>query len=230
MQGFSLKTKLKKIAKIRLFSQLKNAVLGRALRLREKQIEKEALRLFDTPQKILVKRFFEIMETGKLSLLQKDRKKLKHHDLLKIWNDLLDYYYRNTSKKSWQKFLRDFKRKEELKAKILRANIALELIRYGSEDGLKELKSMGIPTNSLDNIMSGINRFQTSIEMIEAQQQAQEKGEAAKFIDLLVSLKMQLGRDVNLDTMTLEEWVATIKKISEKNEKERELIEKSKRK
>ena len=78
--------------------------------------------------------------------------------------------------------------------------------------------------------MSGINRFQTSIEMIEAQQQAQEKGEAAKFIDLLVSLKMQLGRDVNLDTMTLEEWVATIKKISEKNEKERELIEKSKRK
>lgn len=230
MQGFSLKTKLKKIAKIRLFSQLKNAVLGRALRLREKQIEKEALRLFDTPQKILVKRFFEIMETGKLSLLQKDRKKLKYHDLLKIWNDLLDYYYQNTSKKSWQKFLRDFRRKEELKAKILRSNIALELIRYGSEDGLKELKSMGIPTNSLDNIMSGINRFQTSIEMIEAQQQAQEKGEAAKFIDLLVSLKMQLGRDVNLDTMTLEEWVATIKKIHEKNEKERELIEKSKRK
>ena len=44
---------------------------------------------------------------------------------------------------------------------------------------------MGIPTNSLDSIMSGINRFQTSIEMIEAQQQAQEKGEAAKFIDLI---------------------------------------------
>lgn len=104
------------------------------------------------------------------------------------------------------------------------------MIRHGGEDGLKELKSMGIPTNSLDSIMSGINRFQTSIDMIEAQRKTQEQGEAAKFIDLLVSVEMQLGKDVNLETMTLEKWVTTIKKISEKNEKERELIEKSKRK
>lgn len=149
---------------------------------------------------------------------------------MEIWNNLLEYYYLNTSKKSWQKFINDLKKKTDLKCKISVCEIALDLIAFGDEDGLNVLKEYNIPTNSLASIKSGINRLKTSIDLIDAMQNNDNKKESYSFHEMLGSIEMQLGYQLKVDEISLERWIGIIKSLNKKHEIEQQSINKLKSK
>lgn len=171
------------------------------------------------------------METKNLSLLKVNPKtKIKHHDLNLIWNELLDYYYKNTSKKSWGKFLKDIDRKTKLESKLLLIDYALELIRLGDEEGILMLNRMNIKTDSLIDIKQGINRIKTSIDMLSAMQNKSETEEAVTFFDMLAKVELQIGYQIKIDDVSLDRWVSIIKILYEKHKAESEAINKMKNK
>ena len=64
---------------------------------------KKLSQLYDTPRKISVERFYEIMETGNLDLLKvKPEDEVREKRLIDVWLDLQEYYYVNTNKVSFQ--------------------------------------------------------------------------------------------------------------------------------
>lgn len=198
----------------------------------QRRIKKEESSLYATPSQLNVQTFFQIMETSDLSLLRRPRKKplkLKQINLNDVWYDLLDYYYSNTNKKSWEDFVGYINDRLSVSNEILLAEASINLIALGDEEGIKVLKSIDMPTSSIKAMKAAINRKKTAIELMDAKRHKSDKGEAVKFESLLASIELQLGYQLRPDELTLARWVGLINTLRIKHEAEKEALKKNKK-
>ncbi len=198
----------------------------------QRRIKKEESSLYATPSQLNVQTFFQIMETNNLNLLRRPRKKplkLKKVNLNDVWYDLLDYFYSNTNKQSWEEFMDYMKDRLSVSNEILLAEASISLIALGDEEGIKLLKSMNIPTSSIKAIKGAINRKKTAIELMDAKRHKTEKKDAVRFESLLASVEMQIGYQLKPEEITLARWVGLINTLRIKQEAEKESLKRHKR-
>jgi len=192
----------------------------------------QKLELFDTPEKINIRTFYRILETGDLSMLANE-KSLVNEDqadlLTETWNNLLDFYYRNTNTQAWENFLRNFRNVVKIQNEITSCKAAYEMCLLFDNRGFAHLKTFGIKSENLDAIKSAINAKQTKLEFAENKLKNKNEGEAFKFYKILVSVKNAIKRDIDTDKTCLAEWVEILAGIAEQNKAEHEALNKHKR-
>lgn len=186
--------------------------------------------LYDTPRKISVERFYEIMETGNLDLLKvKPEDEVREKRLIDVWLDLQEYYYVNTNKVSFQKFKDNFKRYVLLQNEITACNAALMLVDLNDETGFEILEYFGIRGKDEKEIRSAILRKETKLEFAKNRLSKGEKKDAIGFYKIVASVERGIGRQLNLAEVNLERWVAYLDEIKTKNELEKQRVHKNKR-
>ena len=144
-------------------------------------------------------------------------------------NKRLDFYYSNTNKQSWQKFIRDYKKEIQLRSEIVICKSGLSLIELGSSNGLLLLKDMKVDISTINTIESAINRKNTKLNLIKDTQRKDENNEGIKFMEIKASLQLQLPYYLNTKIVSLEDWCGIIKGLNNKNKAENEMQSKGRR-
>lgn len=205
---------------------MKYSLLHPFQRLPEQQLE-----LFDTPEKISMKVFYKILETNDLKLLANNPSLLKEKDgetLNDVWLSLLDFYYRNTNKQSWENFLRNLKAVTKIQNELTGCRAAYEMCLLGDERGFENLKKFGIQSENLDAVRSQILSKETKLDFAERKLKKKDEGEAFNMYRMLANLRISNSITVDIEKVCLAEWVEILKGISERNKAEREAYNKSK--
>lgn len=178
--------------------------------------------LYDTPRKINVETFFEIMTTGNLLLLKVNPgEKVSEKRLSDAWLDLQEYYYSNTNNLSFKRFKENLKKALMLEAEISACWAALVVIEFGDEDGYELLKKSGISSMDEKAIRSVILRKETKLELIKSRLGNNDKKEAVNFYKIVASVESGLNRQLNLSEINLERWVAYLSELKDKNDEVR---------
>lgn len=199
--------------------------------------------LYDTPRKIPVEVFYRIMETGDLTLLiiQSEKPMLQRlwerirkpkddtKRLYGVWLDLQEYYYANTNKQSFQRFKDNFKRVILLQNEITGCYAGLRLVELGENEGLDILKQFGITATEPQQIQSAINRKETKLEFAKNKLGDNDKKEAVSFYKQVASVESNLNRQLNLNEINLERWVAYLEEIKQRYEAQKKELTKNKR-
>lgn len=203
----------------------------------EKVGTEQSLKLYDTPRKLNIETFYEIMETGNLELLIVNQpEKLNELQQLKlnekltdIWLDLQEFYYSNTNKQSFNKFKHNFKQVILLQNEITGCNAGLKLVELGfPEKGFEILEYFKISYTDTKNIKSAILRKETKLEFAKNKLDKGDKKESVSFYKIVASVERNLNRQLNLKEINLERWVAYLGEIREKSEAEKKLVQKNK--
>lgn len=105
---------------------------------------------------------------------------------------------------------------------------SLALIDLGDEEGLNVLEELKVDTTSLESIKAAINRRKTAIDLMDARQSAENKGEAVKYEDMIASVELQLGYQLKLNGVSLSRWVGILNTLKKKREAEKAAIKNSK--
>jgi hypothetical protein len=204
----------------------------------------QTLSLYDTPKKLQVELFYEIMETRELKLLmvnpkeelsEKQNQELSLR-LIDVWFDLQEFYYSHTNKQSFDRFKDSLRRVIQLENEITTCIAALELVKLESADEsiFEVLKKFGINTQDAGKIHKAILRKKTKLEFaknkLDNKSSDTDKKEVASFYKLLAGVERQLNRQLNIQEINLERWVAYLEDIREKSEAEKKAASKTKSK
>jgi hypothetical protein len=175
--------------------------------------------LYDTPRKINMETFYEIMSTGNLGLLKVNPDQKVSEQLLNdVWFDLQEYYYLNTNKLSFSRFKENFKKVSVLRGETVACKSALMLIEFGDEQGYEFLKNFGINSRDEKSIRSAILRRETKLELVINKLGDNSKKEAVSFYKTVAIVEGWLNRQLNLSEVNLERWVAYLNEIKIKSE------------
>lgn len=200
--------------------------------------EVEQLPLYDTPRKLNVETFYQIMETGDLELLivppkpeNLNLEKLSQR-LNDVWLDLQEYYYSNTNETSFKRFKDNFRKVILIQNEITGCYAALKLIELGLEEGYETLKFFGVNQEDIEGIRSAIGRKETKLDFAKNKLDTNDKKQAVGFFKIVASVERNLNRQLDLKEVSLERWVAYLDEIKQKNEAERQAAQniKSKKK
>ena len=178
----------------------------------------KSLQLYDTPKKIRVQTFYEIMETGNLELLKGNpQEKAKEENLNDVWLDLLEYFYSNTNQSAFKKFFSLIRLIGRLEQEVVSCYAAFQIVSLGDESGYDILKKWGIESKDHDRIKSGILRKETKLELARRKLKDNGKEEKISFYKIVSIVEDNLGRQLNLDEINLERWVAYLNDVKEKS-------------
>jgi hypothetical protein len=186
--------------------------------------------LYDTPRKINVEKFYEIMETGNLNLLKVNpEEKVGEERLIDVWLDLQEYYYSNTNKVSFQKFKGNFKKVVLLQNEITACYAGMKLVEFNMDKGHEILRRFGIKYTDIGDIKSAILRKETKLDFAKNKLSSNEKRETVGFYKIVASVESGLNRQLNLHEINLERWVAYLNEIKDKNELAKKQTRKNKK-
>lgn len=214
-----------KLNAIKLFLRQKLVELKALMHLIfvEKVVERNLLKLYATPEEIPVEVFFNVMKTENLDLLKRKKKsRIRKINLDDVWSDLLDYYYSNINPKEWDKFKASLAKKIKLLSEILTIENCVDMIRYGDEEAIEILNSIGVKTGSIKNINNAVNRKITSLNMLESKSKGSTSSEMPSFENTLAKVELYAGYQISTNGMSLERWINKVKAISEKSKIEKE--------
>lgn len=154
--------------------------------------------------------------------------KPEHENQVKeIWNNLLDFYYRNTNQQEWESFLWKLSEVERIKAEITGCNAALGLIELMDDRGLIHLKKFGIRATEPDMIRSAIRMKETNLMLAENKLlERPENDEAFNVYRVLAGVEYQAKRNIDIEHICLAHWVEILRGINERNKAEQEAYEK----
>jgi hypothetical protein len=170
------------------------------------------------------------MATGNLELLKVNPKeKASPETLNDVWLDLQEYYYANTNKQSFNRFKNNFKRVVLLHNEITACYAGLRLVEFNREEGYEILKKFGISGKDEQAIKSAILRRETKLDLAKNKLGNNDKKEAVSFYKIVASVESGLNRQLNLQEINLERWVAYLNEIKDKNEAAKKQAHKKKR-
>ena len=186
-------------------------------------VGQELLKLYDTPRKINVETFYQIMESGNLELLKVNpNEKANPERLNDVWLDLQEYYYSNTNQQSFKKFKDNFRMVILIQNEITGCQAALKLIEFGLDEGYETLKFFGVNQEDIEGIKSAIGRKETKLEFAKNKLDTNDKKQAVGFFKIVASVERNLNRQLDLKDVSLERWVAYLEEIKLKNEAEKQ--------
>ena len=186
-------------------------------------VGQELLNLYDTPRKLNVETFYQIMESGNLELLKVNpSEKASPEKLNDVWLDLQEYYYSNTNQQSFKKFKDNFRRVILIQNEITGCQAALKLIELGLDEGYETLKFFGVNQEDIEGIKSAIGRKETKLEFAKNKLDTNDKKQAVGFFKIVASVERNLNRQLDLKDVSLERWVAYLEEIRLKNEAEKQ--------
>jgi len=200
------------------------------------------LPLYDTPGKLNVELFYRIMETRDLSLLLiNTSQELNENESLKlatrlnnVWMELQEFYYNGTNKQGFKKFKESLKRVIKLETELLACKAAFQLVELGDESGYEILQHFKISSQDPKKIRGAILRRETKLDFargdLEKKSASDDKKEALTFYKMVAGVERQLNRQLDIDKINLERWVAYIDDIRQKNEAEKQEVAKQKAK
>jgi hypothetical protein len=187
--------------------------------------------MYDTPRKINVERFYEIMTTGNLELLKVNPKESVSEERLNdVWLDLQEYYYTNTNASGFKKFKNNYKTVVLYQNEIVACSAGLKLIEFDDEYGYSILEKFGIKDRDQSAIRSAILRKETKLNLAKSKMDQAGKNEAISFYKIVASVERGLSRQLNLNEVNLERWVAYLSELKEKHEAEKKDLHKRKSK
>jgi hypothetical protein len=181
-----------------------------------------------TNTKIPAVRYFEILETGDLSLLKKNKGKVSKKKLRKAWMYINDEVYlkRGSRKQNvlirHQKKMLELIRKKEIAKTVLKAIYLYTFRDNDLKEIIKELESIGVKINIENNILEEINNalvvqlgsWETEIKLIEDDIKNLTAGEKVSFLETIVLFE-DYGYKVEED-VTMEKYLVYEKFVKEK--------------
>lgn len=188
------------------------------LGLSQKETGTEPL-LYDSPRKLNVQTFYEIMETENLELLKVNpNEEVSEQRLNDVWLDLLEFYYTNTNQLAFKKFSNNIKNIVSIEQELVACYAAVELIKLGDETGYEYLRKFKINDTDADKIRSAILRKETKLELTRSRMKDNGKQEKLSFYKIVSSVENALNRQMNLAEINLERWIAYLNDVKEKQE------------
>lgn len=140
----------------------------------------------------------------------------------KIWNNLLDQYYKRSNSKAYNNFFRDTKQRESLRNKIITFNaIYIILLRSSNEPRIEKCKHIlvnefGIKNHDPQYIKSLILREKSRLELLDKKQQSDTKREEINFWKIVAQIEQSLGYQLDIEKVTLARWIEIISTLKEK--------------
>lgn len=189
----------------------------------------KSFQLYDTPRKINVETFYEIMETQNLELLKVKEQKVSQEKLSDVWFDLLEFYYSNTNQQSFKKFLQNIRTVVSIEQELVSCYAAFDMVKFGEDYGYEILRKCGIKTNDHQRIESAILRKETKLELARRRLKTDGKDEKVNFYKIVSSVEGALNRQLNLSEINLERWVAYLNDVKERNEQAKQQHNKRKK-
>ncbi len=184
--------------------------------------KEKQLKLYDQIDKIPVKIFYEIMNTQNLNLLNPLKQKVKKEKLEKIWNNLIDSYYKKSNIRSYNNFLRETIRRESLRNKIVTLNaIYIVLSRSSNKLNINICKSIltkdfNITNHNLKFLKSTILREKSRLQLLDKKNIDKNKKEEINFWKIVSHVEQGLGYQLDIDKITLARWIEIVASLKEK--------------
>lgn len=176
---------------------------------------------YNSTETILVKVFFEILKTGNTQLLNPLKVKISQSELDLIWENILKDYYSNTNKKRYKQLISKEKSKWLIRNKITSCSACLLLINIPNslerEEALKTLEYFGYKGFSNERIESSLLKDKSKLEYLISQDSKVNQNEEINFWRILSQVENALGRQLDIEKITLAYWIELIKGIKERN-------------
>ena len=239
MSGFWQRQKLRKLKEIRLSLNQQTKKVDSSMTSEQQNSEKEDWKLYDTPEKLSVRLFFEIMKTRNLELLKESQnQKVPLKVLSDIWMDLEEYYYSETGNKSWKSFKSNLSEILELenqitgaKASFVKLNLALDRLSITDtsnaaeydkvkdiiESAYADLEYFEVESKDVKLISSEIKAKETHLNILRKKEEDKakkrnksNKSESFNYHKLIAQVNVKLSYQIDVDNTSLAQWIGII--------------------
>ena len=105
---------------------------------------------------------------------------------------------------------------------------AFDMVKFGDQYGYEILNKWKINSTDFDRIKSAILRKETKLELARNRIKDNGKEEKVSFYKIVASVEGSLNRQMNLEEINLERWIAYLNDVKAKHEAQRQ--EQNKRK
>lgn len=183
--------------------------------------------LLDTAEKIPVQVFFTVMKTGNIGLLNPKNIKISDKDLNEIWNNLLEYYYKESNYKKHVSVIRKIKKVKLLENKITTCYSSILLIKISQDESnikvaRESLDSFGYKNKDIKFVENNLKRLKSDLEFLVKQNKKEfkekNKKEDINFWKLVAQVEEARGGNVlNVELISLARWIAIVKEIKARN-------------
>lgn len=147
--------------------------------------------------------------------------KVEKKDLEETWNNIVEDYYSKTNKKGYKNLISEEKEKWILRNKIVTCSVALILFntpdKADKEEVSNTLKYFGYENLDFKKLESAVLKEKSKLEFLMARSNKSSKKEEVNFWRILSQVENALGRQLDIEKITLSYWIEIIKGIKEKN-------------
>jgi len=154
-------------------------------------------------------------------LLNPSKVRINKTELDSIWDNILKDYYFNTNKKRYKQLIAKEKSKWIIRNKITTCSACLLFINIHDssekEEALKTLEYFGYKYFSNERIESALLKDKSKLEYIISQDTKVNQKEEINFWRILSQVENALGRQLDIEKVTLAYWIELIKGIKERN-------------
>lgn len=142
--------------------------------------------------------------------------------LSEIWTSLLEDYFIASNKENYRILLEQTKRSELIRNKITVCYACLLVLRINDESNKKvavdTLKYFGFPQNlEIEEIKRRLSREASYLKLLDAQKEIEHKKEEINFWRMIANYEDAVGRQIDVEKMTLAHWIESIKVLKQKN-------------
>lgn len=184
---------------------------------------------------ILLKTFIEISNTGNLGLLLK-KGKTRPEILAEVWEGIITENSKANNISDFNNNISELKSYHYLSNEFLfiRATL-IKLLMDANDEDIKELRKRGYFISEdqekyFDSVLMALRKcdnLKTKIEMkrkeLERNNKSSDKSGKVEYVDLIASLEMSLGRQVE-DNITLSKYNSLCKFAKRKHEQEKKAL------
>jgi len=153
--------------------------------------------------------------------LNPEKVKIQQKELDLIWENILKDYYFNTNKKRYKQLISKEKAKWLIRNKITSCSACLLLINIPNslerKEALKTLEYFGYKDFSSEKIESSLLKDKSKLEILTNQNESTNKNEEINFWRILSQVENALGRQLDIEKITLAYWIELIKGIKERS-------------
>lgn len=146
---------------------------------------------------------------------------MEKQELTKIWNSIIEEYYTKTNKKSYKNLISKEKQKWILRNKLMTCSVALLLFNTEIPEEQKIIKDtlnyFGYTDYSYNKLESTVLKEKSRLDYIEKNQKLTSEKEEINFWKLLAQVENALGRQLDIEKVTLSYWIEILQTIKDKN-------------
>jgi len=153
--------------------------------------------------------------------LNPEKVKINQTELSSFWDNILKDYYFQTNSKRYKQLITKEKSKWIIRNKIATCSACLLLVNISDSnektEALKTLEYFGYKDFSNERIESALLKDKSKLEYITSQDTKVNQKEEINFWRILSQVENALGRQLDIEKVTLVYWIELIKGIKERN-------------